>query len=73
MIQDIAPKTYVNHYDPAKKPSAGSYVIFFDSKKIFCKTGMGSLEFPTYGALEDKSGLYVYLFAIDGDEFYLAL
>ena len=73
MIQDSAPKTYVNHYDPAKKPGPGSYVIFFDNKEIFCRTGMGSLSFPTYGQLEDKSGLFIYLFSIDGEEFYLAL
>ena len=33
MIQDIAPKVYINHYDPAKKPSGGAYVIFYDSRK----------------------------------------
>lgn len=73
MIQNIEPKTYYNHYDPEKKPSPGAYVIFFDNKKLFCKTGMGTLTFPTYGELEDKSGLFLYLFAIDGDEFFLAL
>ncbi len=73
MIQNIEPKTYVNHYDPEKKPSDGSYVIFFDNRKIFCRTGMGSLSFPTYGQLEDKRGLFIYLFSIDGEEFYLAL
>ena len=48
-------------------------MIFFDNKKIFCKTGMGSISFPTYGELEDKSGLFIYLFSIDEDEFFLAL
>ncbi len=74
MIQDIAPKIYVNHYDPAKVPGPGAWVIFFDQKKqLFCKTGMGSLTFPTYGELEDREGLFLYLFSIGEEEFYLAL
>ncbi len=74
MIQTIEPKTYVNHYDPEKKPGPGAYIIFFDPKKmLFCKTGMGTLTFPTYGELEDREGLFVYLFSISGEEFYLAL
>ncbi len=73
MIQDIAPNVYQNHYDPAKQPAAGSYVIFFDNRKLFCRTGMGTLTFPTYGALTDHSGMFRYLFSIDQDEYYLAL
>ena len=74
MIQDIAPRTYVNHYDPEKRPTASSFVIFYDSRKsLFCKTGMGALQFPTYGELEDKSGLYIYLFSVSGEDFFLAM
>ena len=73
MIQDIAPRVYENHYDPEKQPGPAAFVIFFNDRKLFCRTGMGSLEFPTYGALEDRSGIFRYLFSIDGEEFYLAL
>ena len=73
MIQDIAPKVYDNHYDPEKVPGPGAYVIFCRDRKLFCRTGMGALEFPAYGALEDRSGVFRYLFSIDGEEFWLAL
>jgi len=73
MIQNIAPKVYDNHYDPSRQPGSGSKVIFFDNRKLFCRTGMGSIAFPSYGELEDKSGLFRYLFSISGEDFFLAL
>ena len=73
MIQDIAPKVYDNHYDPEKKPAPGAYAIFCEDRRVFCRTGMGKLEFPTLGSLEDRSGRFTYLFSIDGEEFWLAL
>ena len=73
MTHNIEPKVYVNHYETEAQPSNTSYVIFFDDRKLFCKTQMGTLRFPTYGELEDKSGLFRYLFRIDGEDFFLAL
>lgn len=73
MIQDIEPKVYYNHYDPALKPVSGDTVIFFDNRKIFCKTEMGTLRFPLYGELEDTSGMFLYLFSIDTERFFLAM
>lgn len=73
MIQDIGPGRYVNHYDPEKRPADADFVIFFSERKLFCRTGKGELRFPTYGELADRSGLFRYLFSIDGEGFYLAL
>ena len=36
MIQDIAPKSLNNQYDPAKKPCASSPVFHFQGKKLLC-------------------------------------
>ena len=72
MIQDIEPKVYNNHYFPEKKPSAASYVIFYDERRIYCSTEGGELALPRLGEIGDVSGEFTYLFSIDGDEFYLA-
>lgn len=74
MTHNIEPNVFVNHYETEKQPTGASFIIFFDSRKmLFCKTEKGTLRFPTYGDLEDKSGKYIYLFRIDDEEFYLAL
>lgn len=72
MIQDIEPKVYNNHYFPEKKPSAASYVIFYDERRIYCSTEGGELALPRLGEIGGVSGDFTYLFSIDGDEFYLA-
>lgn len=73
MIQDIYPHVYHNHYDPARQPVTTSPVAFIQKKSLWCKTEMGTVRFPTYGELEDHSGRFVFLFAIDEDSYFLAL
>ncbi len=73
MIQDIQPHVYKNHYFPEKAPADSSPVAFVKDRSLFCKTGMGSLRFPTFGELEDKNGLFRFLFTIDETDYFLAL
>ena len=73
MIQDIAPHVYQNHYFPEKTPSSGSLVAFVKNRSLFCKTAMGALRLLTYGELEDRSGLFRFLFTIDETDYFLAL
>lgn len=73
MTHNIEPKVYYNHYETEKQPSGTSFIIFFSEKKLYCKTVKGTLTFPTYGELEDKSGAFLYLFRIDEEDFFLAL
>ena len=48
-------------------------MAFVKNRSLWCKTGMGSLRFPTYGELEDKGGLFRFLFTIDETDYFLAL
>ena len=73
MIQDIQPHVYKNHYFPEKVPASDSPVAFVKDRSLYCKTAMGSLRFPAYGELEDKSGLFRFLFTIDETDYFLAL
>ena len=73
MIQDIAPHVYHNHYFPEKTPTDGSPVAFVKNRSLWCRTAMGSLRFPTYGELEDRSGCFRFLFSVDEKDYFLAL
>jgi NAD+ diphosphatase len=73
MIQDIAPHVYHNHYDPEKTPAADSPVAFVKNRSLFCQTAMGALRFPTWGELENRAGVFRFLFTIDQTDYFLAL
>ena len=73
MIQDIAPHVYHNHYFPEKVPATDSPVAFVKNRSLYCKTAMGALRFPVFGELEDKSGVFRFLFTIDETDYFLAV
>ena len=79
MIQDIAPHHYDNAYQPDAKPSPDSYALYFEPHRtlVHLKNTSDSREFdfPRFRDLEkENDDLYehcIYLFAIDGQDFYL--
>ena len=73
MIHEIAPHRFSNHYEPNAVPAPSDYVAFIRNRSFFCKASMGSVIFPTYGELEDRSGKFIYLFSLDERSVFLAV
>ena len=79
MIQDIAPHHYDNAYQADAKPSPDSYALYFEPHRtlVHLKNTSDSREFdfPRFRDLEkENDDIYehcIYLFAIDGQDFYL--
>ena len=71
MLHEIAPKQY--HVEFAKKQPGDDAVCFvFKGPEIMEKMVDDVLLPPTYGEIKEKVQKYIYLFAIDDTEYYLA-
>ena len=71
MLHEIAPKQY--HVEFAKKQPGDDAICFvFKGAEILEKMVDDVLLPPTYGELKEKVEKYIYLFAIDDTEYYLA-
>ena len=72
MIQDIAPSKFQNNYIAAE-PEASSRVMLFAEEKLlaFYDENKKSLHFPERRLFPGNAG-FVYLFAIDGEKFFLS-
>lgn len=71
MLHEIAPKQY--HVEFAKKEPGDDAICFvFKGPEILEKMVDDNLTPPTYGELKEKVRKYIYLFAIDEVEYYLA-
>lgn len=68
MIQDIAPHTFINHYDPLKRPASDSPVMIFEGGSVFTD----GLDFPRFGQLGLSEEEVTYLFSIDQTDYFLA-
>lgn len=74
MIQDISPHHFDNAYQP-KIPTADCYAICCEEHKVLAIRDEDTIDFPRFRDLEtanpDIYEHYTYLFAIDGQEFFL--
>ena len=71
MLHEIAPKQY--HVEFSKKQPGDDAICFvFKGAEILEKMVDDVLLPPTYGELKEKVQKYIYLFAIDDTEYYLA-
>ena len=71
MLHEISPKQY--HVEFAKKQPGDDAVCFvFKGPEILEKMVDDVLLPPTYGEIKEKVEKYIYLFAIDDTEYYLA-
>ena len=67
MIQDIFPHKLDNHFYPARKPDANSYVMAFRHQDILVK----GEEFPRASSFSDDCReKLIYLFAVDEDYYF---
>ena len=74
MIQDIAPHSLRNEYDPAAVPSPGEWVLFVRGQEVGVRRVDGAtatFEFPQVGADVPPEGM-TYLFSLDGAPIWLA-
>ena len=70
MIQDILPKVLHNEF--AKKSIARDSVIFsFEDDRVLCDMN-SEPRFPLYGNVESAGCEFIYLFDIDGTDYFLA-
>ena len=73
MVQEIAPHRFDNRYFPYA-PSPEDTVFLFSPPHMLAKEGEGrALAFPRFRDFTRLSGETVYLFAVDGRRFFLAL
>ena len=71
MLHEIAPKQY--HVEFSKKQPGDDAICFvFKGAEILEKMVDDVLLPPTYGEIKEKVQKYIYLFAIDDTEYYLA-
>ena len=67
MIQDIFPHRLDNHFYPARKPDANSFVMAFRGQEILVK----GEAFPRVSELSEESrDKLIYLFALDEDYYF---
>ena len=67
MIQDIYPYKLDNHFYPDRKATAGSTVIVMRDGEVLVKGD----EFPRADEIGAEADGLVYLFALDGEQFFL--
>lgn len=70
MIQDIAPHELLNSFVPGKRPKAGDRVFLFAKGRLWVREEDGVFQLPTLEEL--GTGEAQYLFALDGQDLYMA-
>lgn len=68
MIQDILPYRLDNHYDPERRPSAASHMVYIKNSAVLCRKDGDNISLPSAKAGEEG----VYLFSVDDEDFFLA-
>ena len=72
MIQDIAPKKLDNQYHPERRIGQSGTVLHFLGRKLLCRVAEDSTLFlPTYAEFAGVESEYTYLFAVDGQNYFL--
>lgn len=70
MIQDIAPKKYVNHYKE-QLPSAEDWMLVYRNQEVLCRFEDEKIFFPKVSEIQQKEQDTTYLFTISGERFFL--
>ena len=71
MIQDIAPHSYNNHYDPKERPDAESYLVYSRDGAILVRKQDDRISFPQGKEIGGPLPDATYLFAVDDMKFFM--
>ena len=71
MIQDIEPLHLFNEWKKDAVPKANSVVMHFVNHDILCTIDDNRLKFPQRRQFPDGDEAFIYLFSLDGREYYL--
>ena len=70
MIQDIAPKKYVNHYEE-QSPTAEDWMLVYRDGKVLCRFDNEKIYFPKVKEITQEEQDVTYLFTISDERFFL--
>ena len=70
MIQDIAPKKYVNHYEE-QSPAAEDWMLVYRDGKVLCRFDNEKIYFPKVKEITQEEQDVTYLFTISDERFFL--
>ena len=70
MIQDIAPKKYVNHYEE-QSPTAEDWMLVYRDGKVLCRFDNEKIYFPKVKEITQEDQDVTYLFTISDERFFL--
>ena len=70
MIQDIAPKKYVNHYEE-QSPAAEDWMLVYRDGKVLCRFDNEKMYFPKVKEITQEEQDVTYLFTISDERFFL--
>ena len=70
MIQDIAPKKYVNHYEE-QSPEAEDWMLVYRDGKVLCRFDNEKIYFPKVKEITQEEQDVTYLFTISDERFFL--
>ena len=70
MIQDIAPKKYINHYEE-QSPAAEDWMLVYRDGKVLCRFENEKIYFPKVKEITQEDQNVTYLFTISEERFFL--
>ena len=70
MIQDIAPKKYINHYEE-QSPAAEDWMLVYRDGKVLCRFENEKIYFPKVKEITQEEQNVTYLFTISEERFFL--
>ena len=71
MIQDIEPKHLFNEWKKNAVPKKSSAVVQFRGQDLLCRIDENGLKFPVRSMFAEPDEAFIYLFELDGREYYL--
>ena len=71
MIQDIEPKHLFNEWKKNAVPKDSSAVVQFRGNELLCRVDDAGLHFPSRAQFAESDAAFIYLFELDGREYYL--
>jgi len=71
MIHEIEPLHFDNQYHGERRPDAQSVVLHYIGRNLLCHIEDGVLSFPHYADFAPDVGQFVYLFDVEGTDYFI--